>query len=649
MLALAALAGTLDAQPAPEPLALLDVPFISQSEALCGGAAAAMVMRYWGERGIDAESFAHLVDRSAAGIRTSALIDELRGRGWNAIGLAGSEGRIARELSQGRPVLTLIEDRPGAYHYVVIVAATGSAVVFHDPARAPLRVLGRTEFDRRWRAAARWMAIVLPLDDTPKPQAPAPSPPAAAANGCDALIADGVSQAQANDLPAAERSLTMALSCPGPAALRELAGVRLLQRRWPDVTALASAAVAIEPRDEHAWRLLATGRYVQSNPISALEAWNQVGEPRIDLLSMAGLERTRQRVVERLVGVSRDEVLTPDLFTRSGRRLDELPSAFSTRLDFSAVPGGLAELRGTINERPVLPADRWSYAAIGLKALANREIEVSTGSLTGGGERLTGAWRFRPGRPRVGVRFDSPAPWGGVWSVDGFASRESFDRDGVSRGRRTGGSLSVANWTAPAIRLAVRGGVDSWAQTGAHATAGAAVRFVSRDDRLHAAVAADLWHGGKTFGLVDGRIAARSSTMKRDRVYLIRSGAAAASSAVPPDLWFAGDTGQAREPLLRAHPVLQDGRLLTQQLGRGIVHASFEAQQWWTVAVTRVAAAAFLDAARVFRRLDPASRTDVDAGLGARLAIPGVRGVFRADVARGLRDGATAISFVYEP
>lgn len=609
-----------------------------------------MVMRYWGERGIDAESFAHLVDRSAAGIRTSALIEELRSRGWNAIGLAGSDDRIARELSQGRPVLTLIEDRPGAYHYVVIVAAAGNAVVFHDPARAPLRVLGRAEFDRRWRAAARWMAIVLPRDESPEPPPPpAPSPLAAAANRCDALIADGVSRAQANDLPAAERSLTMALSCPGPAALRELAGVRLLQRRWPDVTALASAAVAIEPRDEHAWRLLATGRYVQSDPIAALQAWNQVGEPRIDLLSMAGLERTRQRVVERLVGVGRDEVLTPGLFTRSGRRLDELPSAFSTRLDFSAVPGGLAELRGTINERPVLPTDRWSYAAIGLKALANQELEVSTGSLTGGGERLTGGWRFWPDRPQVGVRLDSPAPWGGVWSVDGFASRESFDRDGITRGRRTGGGLAVAHWVGPAIRLAVRGGVTSWEQTGAHATAGAAVRFVSRDDRLQAAVAADLWRGASTFGLVDVRIAARSSTVKRDRVYLIRSGAAAASGAVPPDLWFAGDTGQARESLLRAHPVLQDGRLLTQQLGRGIVYASFEAQQWWTVAVTRVAGAVFLDSVRVFRRLDPASRTDVDAGLGVRLAIPGVRGVFRADVARGLRDGARAISFVYEP
>src|SRR5678815_3870144 len=113
------------------PLAILDVPFISQSEALCGGAAAAMVMRYWGARGLDADSFAHLVDRSAAGIRTTALIDDIRRRGWAATAIAGSNEAIARELSDGHPILTLIEDRPGTFHYIVIIGATPRAVVYH--------------------------------------------------------------------------------------------------------------------------------------------------------------------------------------------------------------------------------------------------------------------------------------------------------------------------------------------------------------------------------------------------------------------------------------------------------------------------------------------------------------------------------------
>src|ERR687891_711969 len=97
------LAGPSSAQPAPQPLSLLDVPFISQSDAL-----------------------------------------------------------LATELGRGRPVLTLIEDRPGAFHYIVAVGLTADAIVFHDPARAPMRVMGRDEFTRRWDAADRWMAVVLP-------------------------------------------------------------------------------------------------------------------------------------------------------------------------------------------------------------------------------------------------------------------------------------------------------------------------------------------------------------------------------------------------------------------------------------------------------------------------------------------------------
>ena len=122
-----------------------------------------MVLRYWGERGVSADTFAPLIDRSAAGIRTTTLVDDLQRRGWGVSVTDGRSEAIGRELANGRPLIALIEDRPGIYHYVVIVGATEGAVIFHDPARAPLRVIARDEFDRRWRAAGRWMAIVLPV------------------------------------------------------------------------------------------------------------------------------------------------------------------------------------------------------------------------------------------------------------------------------------------------------------------------------------------------------------------------------------------------------------------------------------------------------------------------------------------------------
>ena len=76
------------------------------------------------------------------------------------------------------------------------------------------------------------------------------------------LIASGVQRAQAGQFDEAERRLTSALLCGGAAPVRELAGLRLLQRRWLEVGELATAASAVDPMDEDAWQLLATSRFL---------------------------------------------------------------------------------------------------------------------------------------------------------------------------------------------------------------------------------------------------------------------------------------------------------------------------------------------------------------------------------------------------
>ena len=122
----------------------LSVPFVPQTEALCGGAAAAMVLRYWGVHGVYADSFAPLVDRSAGGIHTSKLDDALMSRGWETKTGGGDLPRLAREIEQGRPVIVLIEDRPGRFHYVVVIAASeGGPIVLHDPAKGAVSRHGR--------------------------------------------------------------------------------------------------------------------------------------------------------------------------------------------------------------------------------------------------------------------------------------------------------------------------------------------------------------------------------------------------------------------------------------------------------------------------------------------------------------------------
>jgi hypothetical protein len=638
---------------ASEPLRILDVPFLSQPQALCGGAAAAMVLRYWGERGLAAESFAHLVDHSAAGIRTDALIGDLRRRGWMARGLRGTHDLIDRELARSRPVMALIEDRPGTYHYIVIVAAVERAVVFHDPARAPFRVMAVSEFDRRWQKAGAWMAVVLPPEEVPEPHAGPGErtlPQAVSDNRCEWLIGEGVRLAQAGDHGGAERALLAALPCGGSAPWRELAGVRFLQRRWSDATDLAAAAVTEDAGDAHAWRLLATSRFLQDDREGALTAWNVVGEPRVDLVRVDGLTRSRQRVVERSMGAQAGEVLTPARVVHARRRLAELPAALSSRLTYAPVPGGLAEVRASMVERPLVPSSVWALAAVGLSAAATREVHVTMGALSGGGEALGVAWRFWSARPRLAAHAAAPSPWGGVWRVDAFAERQPFDTPAIPRADRRALRVSGSDWVTSRLRWTIGAGMDRWEHAGTFAALGGALRFASHDDRLTGHVEIDRWIGPAPFARAHGVVSVRSSAERLGRAWQVTSGLGVLSNRAPTDLWFAGDTGHARPVLLRAHPLLDAGHLRSDRLGRFVTHGSAEARYWWAGPLaTRAGAALFVDGAHVDgRAVSAGTRRDVDAGVGARLALPVLPGIFRVDLAWGLADGATAVSVVYE-
>jgi hypothetical protein len=646
-------AGTLGVQAqgeAPAPLSLLDVPFISQSEALCGGAAAAMVLRYWGEREITAETFAHLVDRSEAGIRTDALVGELRRRGWTAVGIAGGDDALRAELGRGRPVVTLIEDRPSTFHYVVILAWHQRGVVFHDPARGPFVVMTREAFDRRWEAAQRWMAVVVPGSPSGVKPSSSPGEPVAAlpSTSCERAVAEGIRQAQVNELGAAERTLAGALGCAD--AARELAGIRIVQKRWAEAEELAAAAIAQGDEDDYAWKVLATSRFVQNNRAGALAAWNRAGEPRLDLVRIDGLTRTRHAVIERSLDVNAGEILTPGLFLHARRRLADVPALAATRLDYVPVTSGLAELRAAVSERPLFPRGRWPLAVIALRAAVSREVEIAGGSVVGGGEMLSAAWRFWPRRTRVAAGIDAPAPWGGVWGLHGSSERQPFDSPALPPARRSGAAVGTADWLTPHLRWNVAAGLDAWDDRAARARIGGGLQFASAGDRVDLRVGMETWPGDRAFGRVNTVVTARSSTARRGMVLVASAGAHGITARAPLDVWPAGDTGHARPMLLRAHPLLADGAFRVERLGRVLVNGSLEAQHWWTIAgVVGVGGAVFGDAGRTARRYAGGPYTDVDVGVGARLAVPGMTGAFRMDLAKGLRDGKTALSIAYQP
>jgi predicted double-glycine peptidase len=626
-------------------LAVLDVPFVAQSELLCGGAAAAMVMRYWGERGIDAESFRSLVDPKAGGIRTDALAASVRGRGWNAIAREGSADAMARDLRQGRPVIALLEDRPRTYHYVVVVARNDDGVVLHDPARTPFRVMSSADFERRWSASGRWMLIVTPRAahavDAPV------TAPRSAGTSCDAQIAFAVEQAQQNELEESERTLVGALSCPGAAVFRELAGLRAVQRRWAEAADLASAALAREPGDAYTSRLLASARFIGDDQLGALDAWNRTREPRIDLIRVDGLTRTRYRVVEHALGLKTGEELTRNALIRSRRRLSELPSGSGT-VDFVPLPSGLAEVRATLVERPIVPQTTFDLGMLGLTTAVTRELVLPIGSPTGGGEQITAGWRFWAHRPLYQVSIAAPAPWRGTWRVGIRRERQPFTT-AFSPTVHDSVQLDVADWASGLVRWGIGGGVDRWNEGRAFGIAETSLRVASAGDRLDARARLRSWFGGgQEFHQGELRLLARSSSRLAGLVVTADGGIASVTASAPPDLWFAGDTGRARPLLLRAHPILTEGeRFRTERLARVFAHESTEVQRWWRAGPFRTGIATFVDTGVTARRLSGNPITDVDIGIGLRGAYPGRAGALRLDFARGVRDGHFAISAVF--
>jgi hypothetical protein len=637
------------ALPGPAP-AILTVPYLPQTEALCGGAAAAMVMRYWGARDIYPDAFAPLVDRSAGGIRTSALVGALEQRGWTAIAGPGDREQISRELLRGRPVIALIEDRPGRFHYVVVLSSAAGKIVLHDPARTPSRVVDLERFDAAWGKSQRWMLILLPPAPAPVPT-PNPRPdPELAPEPCDGAVREAIGLAQRGDTAAARRALeAAAVSCPASSGpWRELAGLDALDGDWAAAAVHARRAVEKNKNDAHAWRVLATAEYLRHDDLAALAAWNRVGEPRADLVDITGLAHTRYMVIADAIGVRPRQVLTPDALRLARRRVLAVPAAAAARVSFQPGENGEARIDASVVERNRAPTTYASWIGIGLHAATEREMATSFANVSGGGDLVAVSWRWWEERPMVAASYAAPGP-AGIWRLD--ASRETQTFGGspsqLVRETRSRAGVEISNWIDQRTR--VRGGVaiEAWTDRPRTASVSGRVEFWPIVDRLVLEGGAATWRGPDVaFGGADAAAHWRSAATQAGTLWRVDTGYRAVTTTSPASIWPGADTGHARDVLLRAHPLLDDGVIRGGAFGRRLAFGTLEVQRWSKPGprLVRVAPAVFVDIARASRGL-PASdeRTQVDAGAGLRVSLPGM-GVLRADLAHGLRDGRTAFS-----
>ena len=441
-----------------EQVQILDVPYVSQSEELCGGAAVAMVMRFWGATGIYAESFSALVDKRSGGIKGEDLIRSLHERGWQAVSFAGDRQSIERSLQQRRPAIALIEVRPGRFHYVVIVSWSEGKVVVHDPARKPFDVRTEADFLRAWDRSRRWTLVAEPPAPAPDGAgagtsdvtAPVPTP-----GTCGPAVDEAVGLASRGETTAARRLLEEStVRCPGePAGWRELAGLDALKRDWPRAAGNARRALAADGGDHHAARILATSLFLEGDTIGALRAWNRTGEPTLDLVDVRGLERTRVPVLMRAMRLQPQTLLTPSSLTRAARRLDALPALMASRVTYTPRDHGLAHVTGAVVERPVLPTSPLAVAAEAVRIGTDREVRLNAANLTGGGESWQAAWRWWENRPRVAFALAAPAPFGGIWGLSFVDERETYGfATAPFQERRRTLSFSFADWMAGTAR-----------------------------------------------------------------------------------------------------------------------------------------------------------------------------------------------------
>ncbi|MGE0450647.1 MAG: C39 family peptidase [Vicinamibacterales bacterium] len=665
----------------------LDVPYLPQTEALCGGAAAAMLFRYWGERHADVQQFAPLVDRRAGGIADEDLIAAIRARHWRATRIDGSIERLRSELAAGRPPMLLLEDRPGRYHYVVVVSADDRDVFVHDPAWGPSRRLSLDALQRAWKPSGFWTLQVVPGGEPSTSPRARPSTetsietgtidassdavtstlagdgaPPGSSNGmtpCEAMLDEALTAIQKRPLAAAAARLeAVRAACPAdPGPLRELAGVRFAERKFGEAAALAEDALRRDPHDPYAADVLGSSRFMLNDYVRALQAWNRIGRPQLDSVHIGGLTRTRYSLFALALGLDPNTLLTDEQFTLARRRLESMPDQTATRIAVRPDPDGFAIVDVAVVEQRSLPRTPIQWGAATAQSILEREVAVSIPGRTGQGEMWSGTYRWWRNRPRASIEFAAPrfaSPRGvlrfrAAWESQSYGSDES----NVVREERLQGQLGLEQWVTANVRTEISAGVEAWVRPNGRrdrtAHVSASIERRAWRDRLAATLSVGQWAGlGGAPGFSAANLGAtfRSRREPRGLVVLARAGASIASREAPLALWSGAGEGRGRGPLLRAHRLLRAGRINGTMFGRQMAHATLEARGWLPKpSLVRIGGALFADTAVAGKRPDFAvgQPFQFDAGFGLRLRVPGRGGVFRLDLARGVRDGARAI------
>jgi hypothetical protein len=326
-----------------------------------------------------------------------------------------------------------------------------------------------------------------------------------------------------------------------------------------------------------------------------------------------------------------------------------VPAIAAARVSFQPRESGRAQIDASLVERDRAPVTPASWIGIGLRAATDRELATSFSSVSGGGDLVTVSWRWWEHRPKIAASYAAPGPLG-IWRFDASRETQTFGASAFEETRSRAGA-EISNWLDQRIHVRAAAALEHWSDRPRTAAVSAHVELWPIVDRLAIEAGGTTWRGGGVpFGAANAALRWRSTARTIGTVWRGDAGYLAVTTASPASIWPGADSGVGRDALLRAHPLLDDGVIRGGVFGRRLAFGSLEVQRWLKPGTRpiRVAPALFVDIARAGRGLATTNvRTQVDAGAGLRLSLLGM-GVLRIDIARGLRDGRTALSIGWQ-
>jgi hypothetical protein len=326
-----------------------------------------------------------------------------------------------------------------------------------------------------------------------------------------------------------------------------------------------------------------------------------------------------------------------------------------TRVSFRPTGEGRARVEAAVLEHPLIAGPWQLLLRAAADALTERQtrLRLDSPGRQGGSLELGVRWWQR--RPAVQLAVRTPRALGLpglvgaelIWAEQPYAT-SSGPEPIIESARR--GALTHTDWITPSLRLRLEVGGERWSNRGSFVSLGGRV-----DQRLlrdHVSLALE-GRGALSlssepgFGAANATLAVRTSPSPERVVARGRFSAWTASGAAPYGYWPGAGLGHAREPLLRAHPLLEDGVISGPAFGRRLLHASLETEvRLATLGPVRLGAAAFLDWARAWDRPSApgAGPSLTDVGGGLRLRLPGSLPALRLDAATSLDDGGLTLS-----